>query len=76
MDAGVHYFIDDDGTIHVARKDDAVAGWEYTDNETSLYILAQSNTNKLNSCQKFVLPGLLESLKKKYKDAKVVERTE
>ena len=45
MDAGVHYFIDDDGTIHVARKDDAVAGWEYTDNETSLYILAQSNTN-------------------------------
>lgn len=76
LDAGVHYFLDVDGTIHVARQDDAVAGWEYEDGATSLYILAQSNTKKLNSCQKYVLPGLLENLKKKYKDAKVIERTE
>lgn len=76
LDAGVHYFLDTDGAVHVARQDDAVAGWQYKDNTTSLYILAQSNSGKLNSSQRFVLLSLLESLQKKYKEAQVIERVE
>lgn len=76
IDAGVHYFVDTDGTIHVGRDEAAVAGWRLEGHETSLYILAQSNNKKLNSSQKLVLEPLLEKLKQKYKDAKVIERTE
>lgn len=76
LDAGVHFFLDANGTIHVARHEDSVAGWQYEDSDNSLYILAQSNNSKLNSCQRYVLPTLIENLKKKYKDAKVIERIE
>ena len=76
IDAGVHYFVDTDGTIHVDRDEEAVAGWRFKGHETSLYIMAQSNNKKLNSSQKLVLEPLIEKLKKKYKDAKVIERTE
>lgn len=75
LDAGVHYFLDADGTIHVARNDECVAGWEYADNN-SVYILAQSNNSKLNSSQRYVMPTLLESLQQKYPEADVIERTE
>lgn len=75
LDAGVHYFVDADGTLHVARKDDCVAGWEHNDN-TSVYILAQSNTKKLTSSQRYALSPLLTDLTKKYPNAKITERTE
>lgn len=75
LDAGVHYFVDMGGTVHVARKDECVAGWEYADNN-SVYILMQSNTGKLTSSQRYILPSLLESLKEKYPDADIIERTE
>lgn len=75
LDAGVHYFVDTDGTIHAARKDECVAGWEYMDND-SVYILVQSNIGKLNSSQRYSLSPLLETLKEKYPNANVIERTE
>jgi hypothetical protein len=73
LDIGVHYFVDADGTIHKARDHEAVAGWQYDDN-TSIYIMVQSNSKKMNSCQKHVLPTLLDYLKKTYKDVEVIER--
>lgn len=75
LDAGVHYFIDTDGTIHVGRDREAVAGWQYNDNN-SIYIMVQSNNKKMNSCQKHVLPLLLTHLKRIYKDAEVIERND
>lgn len=76
LDAGVHYFIDCSGTVTVARKDDCVADYKYKDFENSVYILAQSNTHKLNSCQKLVLAPLVAALQDKYPEAIVAERIE
>ena len=74
LDIGVHYFVDTDGTVHKARDHEAVAGWQYDDNTVSIYIMVQSNSKKMNSCQKYVLPLLLANLKKTYKDVEVIER--
>ena len=76
FDANVHYFIDDDGTIHEARVDDAVAGWRYSDNEISVYILAQSNNQQLSDSQNHSVMSLLLHLTKKYPKAEIEERTE
>lgn len=76
FDANVHFFIDDNGTIHNAREADAVAGWVYSDNETSVYILAQSNNQQLTSSQRHSLMPLLVYLTHKYPNAEIEERTE
>lgn len=77
FDVGVQYFVDGLGVIHDGRLNDEVASWEYPDNSTSLYILAQSNSKKLNSCQKCTLTTLVDNLKKIYgEEVNVVERVE
>ena len=76
LDIGVHYFMDTNGTVHAARDKDAVAGWQYEDNDTSLFILVQSNNKKMNSCQRCALPLLLDNLKKIYKNVEVIERVD
>lgn len=75
LDTGCHYFVDTYGEISKDRKLDCVAGWEYKDNAESIYIVAQSETGKLNSCQQNVLPPLKEMLLAIYPEAIYVERT-
>ena len=76
FDANVHYFIDADGTIHEARVDDAVAGWNYSENETSVYILAQSTNKQLSDSQRRTEMSLLIYLTQKYPKAEIEERVE
>lgn len=76
LDIGVHFFLDTFGNLSVGRAVACIADCTYIDNEVSVYIIAQSNTGALNSCQKTALQSLLVDLKLKYKNAKIIERTE
>lgn len=75
LDTGCHYFIDIYGEITKDRNLDCVAGWEYKDNADSIYIVAQSTTGKLNSCQQSEIAPLKEMLLAVYPEALYVERT-
>lgn len=77
FDIGVQYFVDGNGTVFDERMDEEVADWIYPDCATALYILAQSNSKKLNSCQRHSVDILVDNLKKKFgEDITVVERVE
>lgn len=76
FDANVHFYIDEDGTIHNARQDDCVGGWNYPDGEVSVYILVQSKDGKLSGSQRHSITPMLLFLTRKYPNANVEERTE
>jgi len=68
LDTGYHYFITEGGFIEADRNEEAIAGWNLPDNETSIYILV--NGKSCSDAQQVSLEELLSTLHNKYKDVK------
>lgn len=60
LDTGFHIYIGRNGSIMYDRDINAIAQYNFPDNETSIYILCDSGTGKVTDAQKICIDELEE----------------
>lgn len=72
LGTGYHYFIDNFGQISEDRKLDEIAGWDYPNNETSIYVLVDCKDGNSNDSQQYAVNKLISQIQDTYEDILVV----
>lgn len=72
LGTGYHFYVDTFGNISEDRHLEEIAGWNYKDNETSIYILVDCPKGNTNDSQQYVVNQMITKIKADYADIEIV----